>query len=94
VPIIPGKTTRLFYGADPVAADMRATLRAAFPEPSRHSLATGSYAPEKLDIDRLYPSLSQPRIARSLKAPGRVARLRRILAAIGSGLARRAARLS
>ncbi len=92
MPIIPGKSSRLFYGADPIAADLRDAMHTSVAAtPHRDSAASTMADARPLDIDRLYPSLRPapapvPQRSRN--------RLRRLLAALRKGLVTPVTRIS
>jgi hypothetical protein len=92
VPIIPGKSSRLFYGADPIAADLRHAMHtsvAATPHRDIQASTTAGLRP--LDIDCLYPSL-RPSPAPVPKRSRN--RLRRLIAALRKGLTSPRTRIS
>ncbi len=90
MPIIPGKSSRLFYGADPIAADLRDAMHtsvAAAPQRETERSITADSRP--LDIDRLYPSLRPSPVPKRSRN-----RLRRLLAALRKGLVSPVTRIS
>ncbi len=92
MPIIPGKSSRLFYGADPIAADLRDAMHASVAATPQRETETSIMADSRpLDIDRLYPSL---RPAPSPVPKRSRNRLRRLLAALRKGLVSPVTRIS